>query len=208
MKPSQTDFFQAAKDTYQAVAPDAIGDFTKIRDTRTFDAYLNTKTKSILIGIRGTADAQDIKADAALALNSLTTTLRYEHDKNVLKQLLIVYPVPEYSYYLGGHSLGGAISTQLKRDFPFLKDSVQFNPAFQPTDLLRSPTDILRYYTRTDFLYRLGGKNLPNVRIIEPTRFTGLSAIDSFTGHKLENFSRVFKSGQLNSGLTNNFKFG
>lgn len=202
MKPTQSQFFQAARDTYEAVAPDAIGEFVKIRDTRTFDAYLNTKTKSILIGIRGTADAQDIKADAALAVNALTTTLRYENDKNVLKQLLIAYPVPEYSYYLAGHSLGGAIDTQLKRDFPFLKDSVQFNPAFQPVDLMRSPTDILRYYTRTDFLYRLGGRNLPNVRVIEPKRFSGLSAIDSFTGHKLENFSRVFNRGQLS--LTNN----
>jgi len=203
MKPTQSQFFQAARNTYEAVAPDAIGEFVKIRDTRTFDAYLNIKTKSILIGIRGTADAQDIKADAALAVNALTTTLRYEHDKNVLKQLLIAYPVPEYSYYLAGHSLGGAIDTQLKRDFPFLKDSIQFNPAFQPVDFMRSPSDILRYYTRTDFLYRLGGRNLPNVRVIEPNRFSGLSAIDSFTGHKLENFSRVFNRGQLS--LADNF---
>jgi hypothetical protein len=200
MKPTNIEFFKVAKETYQANAPSKIDNFTLIRDTSTFDAYLNEKTKSILIGVRGTKDFEDLKADASLPFNQLTNTLRYQKDKSVLEEIVRTYDPAVYSYYLSGHSLGGAIDTQLKRDFPFLKDSVQFNPAFQSKDLQSSPSDIQRFYTKTDFLYKLGGYALPNVRTIEPSSYSGLSFIDAFTGHKAENFTRLFgnKTGAYN----------
>jgi hypothetical protein len=192
MKPTNIEFFKVAKETYKAKAPSKIENFVLIRDTATFDAYLNEKTKTILIGVRGTKDFNDLKADASLPFNQLTNTVRYQQDKAILEEIARSYSPAVYSYYLSGHSLGGAIDTQLKRDFPFLKDSVQFNPAYQLKDLQSSPSDIQRFYTKTDFLYRLGGYALPNVTTIEPSTFSGLSFIDAFTGHKAENFTRLF----------------
>jgi len=203
MIPTNREFFRVAKESYKANAPSKIDNFVLIRDTATFDAYLNEKEKSILIGVRGTKDFEDIKADASLPFNNLVNTNRYQKDKAILEEIVRSYPPSIYSYFLGGHSLGGAIDTQLKRDFPFIKESVQFNPAFQTKDLQSSPADIKRFYTKTDFLYKLGGYMLPNVSTIEPASYSGLSFIDAYTGHKAENFSRVFNS-KVGFGLLGN----
>lgn len=198
MKPSDALFFKAAKESYQANPAQSIDGFELVVNTATFDAYLNDQTKTLLVSARGTADTQDIKADAALALNALPSTSRYQQDRRVMDSIVARYPPSQYSYYITGHSLGGAIDNQLKRDYPFIKEAVEFNPAFQPKDLVYRQGGIKRYYTKTDFLYKLGGKFLPNVQTIEPARFTGLTALDSLTGHKLENFSRLFNRLDVN----------
>lgn len=207
MKPTNTEFFKVAKESYKEKAPSTIDNFVLIKDTSTFDAYLNEKTKSILIGVRGTKDFEDIKADASLPFNQLANTMRYLKDKSILEEIMRSYPPSKYSYYLGGHSLGGAIDTQLKRDFPFIKESIQFNPAFQMKDLQSSPSDIKRFYTKTDFLYKLGGYSLPNVQTIEPSSYSGLSFIDAFTGHKAENFTRLFNRTSSVGLVGNSFQF-
>lgn len=197
-KPSDALFFKAARESYEANPDESINGFQLVVNTSTFDAYLDTKTKTLLLSSRGTADAQDVKADAALAVNALSSTARYQQDRRVLDSIVLRYPPSQYTYYMTGHSLGGAISNQLKRDYPFIKEAVQFNPAFQPKDLVSRQGGIKRYYTKTDFLYKLGGRFLPNVHTIEPSRFTGLSALDALTGHKLENFSRLFNRLDVN----------
>lgn len=204
MIPTNREFFKVAKETYKSNAPSKIDNFMLLRDTATFDVYINMKQKSILIGVRGTKDLEDIKADASLPFNQLTNTNRYQKDKAILEEIIRAYSPTIFSYYISGHSLGGAIDTQLKRDFPFIKESVQFNPAFQTKDLQSSPADIKRFYTKTDFLYKLGGYMLPNVQTIEPSSYSGLSFIDAYTGHKAENFSRVFNSKIGTSGLIGN----
>jgi hypothetical protein len=198
MKPSDALFFKASKESYEANPDQTLDGFQLVVNTATFDAYLNDQTKTLLISARGTADTQDVKADAALALNALSSTARYQQDRRVMDSIVARYPPSSYSYYITGHSLGGAIDNQLKRDYPFIKESVQFNPAFQPKDLVSRQSGIKRYYTKTDFLYKLGGRFLPNVQTIEPNRFTGLKALDALTGHKLENFGRLFNSLDVN----------
>jgi len=198
MKPSDALFFKASKESYEANPAQTLDGFELVVNTKTFDAYLDEQTKTLLISARGTADAQDVKADAALAVNALSSTARYQQDKRVMDSIVVRYPPNQYTYYITGHSLGGAINNQLKRDYPFIKEAVEFNPAFQPKDLVSRQKGIKRYYTKTDFLYKLGGRFLPNVHTIEPSRFTGLTALDALSGHKLENFSRLFNSLDVN----------
>jgi len=198
MKPSDALFFKASKESYEANPAQSLDGFQLVVNTATFDAYLDEQTKTLLISARGTADTQDVKADAALALNALTSTSRYQQDKRVMDSIVARYSPSVYSYYITGHSLGGAIDNQLKRDYPFIKEAVEFNPAFQPKDLVSRQGGIKRYYTKTDFLYKLGGRFLPNVHTIEPSKFTGLTALDALTGHKLENFGRLFNSLDVN----------
>lgn len=198
MKPSDALFFKAAKESYEANPAQSLDGFQLVVNTATFDAYLDEQTKTLLVSSRGTADAQDVKADAALAVNALPSTARYQQDRRVMDSIVVRYPPSRYTYYITGHSLGGAIDNQLKRDYPFIKEAVEFNPAFQPKDLVYRQGGIKRYYTKTDFLYKLGGRFLPNVHTIEPARFTGLTALDALTGHKLENFSRLFNTLDIN----------
>lgn len=76
-----------------------------------------------------------MRTDATLPFNALRFTRRYRGDVAVIRQIVQKYPPNQYEYYLTGHSLGGAIVRQLKRDFPFFKDAVVYNGAFQPYDL-------------------------------------------------------------------------
>jgi hypothetical protein len=198
MKPSDALFFKAAKESYEQNPDQSINGFKLVVNTSTFDAYLDQQTKTLLIGVRGPVDAQDVRADASLAINALSSSSRYQQDRKVMDSIILRYPPSQYSYYITGHSLGGAINNQLKRDYPFIKEAVEFNPAFQPKDFVSRQSGIKRYYTKTDFLYKLGGRFLPNVQTIEPARFTGLAALDGLTGHKLENFSRLFNRLDIN----------
>lgn len=200
MKPSNAVFFQAAQESYKAQPDTKLGGFELVVNTSTFDAYVDRETSTLLISARGTADAQDVRADASLAVNALSSSARYKQDRRVMDSIVVQYPPSRFSYYITGHSLGGAIDTQMKRDYPFIKGSVQFNPAFQVKDLVSSPAGITRFYTKTDFLYKLGGRLLPNVQTIEPSAFSGLSALDGLTGHTLGNFSRVFDRLKVNDG--------
>jgi len=115
------------------------------------------------------------------------------------------FPTSDYDYHIGGHSLGGAILTQLKRDFPGIKTGVGFNSAFQTADLTNQPNNIKRIYTDTDFLYRLGGKYFRNSRVIpaDVDKAKGFFNIirnkltpSAVKGHSLENFEKIYKGGQ------------
>jgi hypothetical protein len=207
-RPSDSLFFKAAKESYEQNPDQSINGFELVVNTATFDAYLNDQTKTLLIGVRGTLDSQDVIADASLAVNALSSSSRYKQDRRVMDSIVLRYPPSQYTYYITGHSLGGAINNQLKRDYPFIKEAVEFNPAFQPKDFVSRQSGIKRYYTKTDFLYKLGGRFLPNVQTIEPARFTGLTALDGLTGHKLENFSRLFNRLDVNDRGTFGIGYG
>lgn len=202
--PPEKLFYQSAKASYDSKAPDKLNGYTKIADTPTLDAYLRPADKSILIASRGTniSSFNDLKADASLVANNLVNTNRYEEDKNALVKIMEQYPPELYEYYLSGHSLAGAIVSQLKRDFPFLKMAVVYNPAFQTKDLTQQPQNVKRYYTDKDFLYNLGGKFFRNNIVIpaDKEQATGFfqrikSALtpSGITGHSLSNFEKVYK---------------
>jgi hypothetical protein len=199
-KPDEKVFFDTAKQAYSPNPASTIDGFRLLKDTPTIDAYIRDNV--IVIGVRGTklTDTADLKADASLVLNMLPSTQRYKRDKEFVSNLVREYPASNHTYYLSGHSLGGAIQTQLKRDFPFLKDAVEFNPAFQAKDLTESPSDIKRIYTSTDFLYRLGGRFLSGTNVVEPRYSFGQGIVDGISGHVLDNFKKDYYSPVQQSG--------
>ncbi len=191
--PQEKTFFKSAKASYNdAPAPELDG-YKLVVSTPTLKAYL--KDKSLLIAIRGTkmSDKQDLVADAKIAINRLASSDRYKKDKSTMDAITRKYPPQTYDYYLSGHSLGGAIANQLKYDFPFIRNSVQFNPAFQPKDLIWSQgSNTKRIYTDKDGLYQLGGKFFTNKQVVPASSSTGYSAIDAISGHVLSNFASLY----------------
>jgi hypothetical protein len=194
--PPESLFFRSAKQSYKAVPERELAGFELVVNTPTCKVY--KKDNVILIGLRGTdiADKQDLIADASLAINRLSKTERYKKDKATLERLIKIYPPQDNEYYLSGHSLSGAIINQLKYDFPFLRNAVEYNPAFQVKDLIWSQKpDIKRIYTDKDGLYRLGGRLFAKNTVIPAQNSTGVDAIDAVSGHILSNFASLYPEG-------------
>lgn len=204
--PMPKTFLEGAKASYQKTPPmDLPEGFHIVFNTPTLDAYLNDTTKTMLVCLRGTnpTDKQDLYADASIVLNQLSKTPRYMSDKESLSKLFQMFSPQEYEYYLTGHSLGGAIVNLLKRDFPMLKNAVEYNPAFQPYDLWsQQANSIQRNYVSTDPLYRLGGRFFGNTKVVQPksTPLPNLGAVgelyNSYSGHALDNFVGGKKRGE------------
>ena len=125
-------------------------------------------TNTLLIGIRGTkpTDIKDIKADASLLPNRLRSSKRYQENYKDMEQIIALYPPEQYEYYLSGHSLGGGITNQMMRDFPFIQGTVDYNSAFQTFDLKKQNSKQKKIYTDQDFLYNLGGRYFKNIEVI------------------------------------------
>jgi hypothetical protein len=202
-RPREVVFWKGAKHAYDQVAPAKIDGFRKIADSPTLDAYLRDADKTILIASRGTnvTDPKDLSADAQLLLNRLPKTARYKKDVEVLQQIMKTYPPSEFEYYLAGHSLSGAIITQLRRDFPMLKEGVAYNPAFQTADLRQQPKGVKRLYVETDFLRNLGGKYFRDAVTIPPDPIKAKGFFDRIRqnltpagvrGHSLDNFKKLY----------------
>jgi len=188
-KPTDKTFLDVSTQAYSKNPASKLDGFALLRRTTTINAYINEDQKVIIIGVRGTEvkDPGDLKADASLPFNRLTTQARYQRDKAFTAGVLRDYP--GYQVFLTGHSLGGAIDNQLKRDFPQLRDAVEFNPAFQTRDLLAQQPGIKRFYISNDPLYRLGGRLFRGNVVLPPGASTGIDLIDSLRGHKLSQFS-------------------
>lgn len=207
VRPSDKDFFKITKQQYKKNGDVQVGNYKLVFDSPTVKAYLSGD-QSIMLAIRGTDDKRDVSADAQIAFNRLKYSDRYNLDKNIINQIVQAFPPNQYDYYLTGHSLGGAIINQLKRDFPFLKDSVQFNPAFQPYDLFsQQATQNKRYYTQDDPLYKIGGRLFSN-EIVVPTQKPTISmpsnfasqAFNYYQGHALDNFNTVLGGMMVKNG--------
>lgn len=202
-KPTDNQFLQLVKTSYQPTPPPQLEGFQLVVNTPTVDAFVDEATKSVMLTLRGTVptDKKDLIADASIPLNRLSRSERYIQDKAVVEQILQRYPPDQYEIYLTGHSLGGAIVNQLKRDYPFLKDAQTYNAAFQPYDLLRQQSgQIKRKYVSTDPLYKLGGRLFQNVTVVPPkSKSMPLGTIgalyDAYQGHALANFEGSGKGG-------------
>jgi hypothetical protein len=188
-KPSEKVFLDVSTQAYKTNPSASVDGFRLLRATTTANAYINDGQKVIIVGVRGTdlKDPGDLKADASLPFNSLKSISRYKKDAEFVRG--IIRQFPSHQIFLTGHSLGGAIDNQLKRDFPQLKDAVEFNPAFQSKDLVFQQPDIKRYYISTDPLFRLGGRLFRGNVVLPPGSTTGIGLIDAVQGHSLARFS-------------------
>jgi hypothetical protein len=189
--PPDKDFWYAAERSYQLNPNPTLDGFQLIQHTPTLSVW--KEGNRFLIGIRGTniKDLGDIDADISLVMNKLTKTGRYKKDKKMLEELFRQYPPAQNEFYLAAHSLSGAISNQLKSEFPFIRDAVEFNPAFQPVDFLRRRSDIKRYYIDSDPLYKLGGRFLANTKVYPAGQTSNNIIADALSGHKLSNFKPI-----------------
>ncbi len=207
IRPIDKEFYKIAKEEYKPSGSERVDNYVLVYNSATVKAYLDQNEKNILLAIRGTADFKDVKADAQIAINRLKKSSRYKEDKEKIEKILNRYPPNEYDYFLTGHSLGGALINQLKRDFPFFKDAVEFNPAFQPYDLYsQQSNEIKRYYTSDDPLYNLGGRLFYNKVVVPTTEHTirniphiGTKAYNAYQGHAINNFNSVLGNGQHKS---------
>jgi hypothetical protein len=165
--PTTREFLALTKVSYSASPGTKIGAFTLALNTPTVHVWEDTAQMIVIVTIRGTilTSRQDIGADMYLAANSLSSTSRYKTDKAMMAQVIARYP-SSYRIYVAGHSLGGAIAMQLKRDFPIIAGVQTFNSAFQPgVDFQNQDMNIQHSYTSSDPLYNLGGKHLANVTV-------------------------------------------
>jgi hypothetical protein len=164
--------------------------FFLLTESPTIKAYKRASDNAIVIAVRGTYDAEDVKADALLLFNALTSSNRYKRDLRFVKKILDVYGYD--NVYVTGHSLGGAIAEQLKRDIPQIKGGTTFNPAYQLKDLFNTNSNIQKKYSTYDPL-SLIGRIQRNVTIT-PSKFAGMSNKGAYgiqktlKSHGLESF--------------------
>jgi len=202
-KPSTSDFLTASKESYKIVPDKSFNGFDLIYATPTIQGWLNKNTNTILIGVRGTKnlDKTDWSANFGLPFNRLTKSDRYKKDKESVMALISQFNPQQYEYYVSGHSLGGAVSSQLKRDFPFIKGIEEYNPAFQSSDILNQQGDtIMRHYVDNDPLYRAGGFLFNRKDVIAPKKqLPPLGAVgevyNALSAHNLDNFD--LKGGDI-----------
>jgi hypothetical protein len=172
------------------------------KNTPTLDAWINWRDNTIMIAVRGTKDFRDLKANTSLPFNNLTNTQRYKEDRATIEQIIKQFPPSAYEYYLSGHSLGGAVVAQLKKDFPLLKDAVVYNSAYQTNDVIREDPTIKKLYTTDDPLYKLAGRTFKN-KVVVPVNAGVLSKIGGifgsvargYSGHKLTKFKSLYGEG-------------
>lgn len=213
VRPTNQQFLDIVKTSYMKAPPNLVSDFSLVFASPTLDAWLNEPRKTIVVSVRGTdvSDKQDLYADANIPFQRLAKTPRYMVDKNAVAELFKRYDPKMYEYYLTGHSLGGAINNQLIRDFPELKFAMEYNPAFQPYDLISQQRGkVFRNYTDKDPLYRLGGRLFADKKVIpaQTTAVPDMGAVGTLyngvAGHSLSNFVGAGNShfGDLDSSLT------
>jgi len=201
-KPTEKIFYKTADFAYETNPPKEVGDFVLFKNTPTMDAWINWRDNTIMIAVRGSKDFRDLKANTSLPFNNLINTQRYKEDKATIQQILAQFPPSAYEYYLSGHSLGGAVVAQLKKDFPLLKDAVVYNSAYQTNDIIREDPTIKKLYTTDDPLYKLAGKSFKN-KVVVPVDsgfLRGISGIlgsvaRGYSGHKLTKFKSLYGEG-------------
>jgi alpha-beta hydrolase superfamily lysophospholipase len=156
-------------------------------------AYSNGK--DIVIGVRGMRmlDPNDYATDIELAQNNLASTPKYQSAKRFVNDIILKNP--NSNIFLSGHSLGGAIATQLKRDFSKIQYVVEFNPAFQPMDIFASPKGILRIYGSKDWIYNLLQGRLIANRVVDSGLRTPLQA------HSIESFRAYYNPSRTTETL-------
>jgi hypothetical protein len=138
--------------------PETIGKYQKVMGTATLVFY--QRGNIIIVGVRGTADGTDVKADSLIAVGMLTSSARYKKDAKDLATFQKQYPVSQFTYFGVGHSLGGALVDKFLATGK-LKQAVSYNPAVEKKDLQN--TNHYRVYMESDPLYNTMGKYATNV---------------------------------------------
>ena len=190
--PSIEDDYWGTRAAYNGKGADYLKErgWVPVRETKTLRAWV--RGSDVLVSLRGTKGAQDIRADIALAFNLLTTSQRYKADVKQVHELLQEYPHPPYHYFLVAHSLGGAIAMEVQRNVPRLRDSdgVFFNGAIPLRDLLNQDPRDEEIYIDTDPLLKLIGHKWRYKRVLHPAE-----KLPATKAHKLSAFTGLLGGG-------------
>jgi hypothetical protein len=184
-------FKNVAKLAYSDAPPVNYGNYNLVFKSDTIIAYVDEKTKRVMVGFRGTKDARDVSAWVPTGVGNLSKTERYNYDKQQVLALLGRYGLSEYNYFATGHSLGGSLATEFMRKYGF-KNAVTYNQAVAPKDLFTADSDrVKRVYTSSDILYNMqGGKYVASE--VMKGKDVGGSMLDSgmtmIQGHFMDNF--------------------
>lgn len=145
--------------------------------TPTAEAYMDEKTGKIMFSIRGTNSGEDVANWGQVQLNNLANTGRYQRDKAFVETWLNRYP--NATADISGHSLGGTIATQLKRDLPGrIEEARVFNPAVQPiNDVFDKGDKVIRTVANNDPLYQYQGGKIASGQT---------NVINAGTGHSMD----------------------
>lgn len=178
----RSDLVEIAKQAYEQKPARRVDHSTLIHATPTLKFYRRDNSDEVVLGVRGTYDARDVLADAALVANLLPLSRRYKDDKAALDAYIRANPNVRFSS--SSHSLGGAIARQLQRDFKHrFVASTAFNSAITSGELLNRkrleevPQE--RFTTSQDFLRTLAQPFLPSEQI---------GTVIAGGGHSLSNF--------------------
>jgi hypothetical protein len=144
---------QFAEASYESNPPSLVDGYELVHSDGTLKFY--RKGNQIVVAVRGTYDAADVAADAALAVGKLRSSHRYTHDRDILKSFQQRFPPHIYTYTGVGHSLGGALIDTFIQD-GLLTGATSLNPAIQPG--LAQSDRHSRIYHQDDPLYKLGGR--------------------------------------------------
>ena len=211
--PTEQEDFKAAKAAYDPDPPQKIGDWGLTYKAASIKCYtrfgpLTGKGSAraaiaCLLAIRGTEDADDVKADTWIPLNKLVDTNVYKRvyfDVDYLVRNR--FPNPNIKWYLTGHSLGGAIALALAKNFPNMFTSeLLFNSALQPSNII-TPTDGARLiYNERDPLYNTAGRFYRGDKEVhsgtDPLSWSLWGkASQSLESHKLDSLAHIYGSGR------------
>lgn len=145
---------QFAEHSYESNPPPTVNGYDLVHSDGTLKFY--RKGTDIIVAVRGTYDAADVAADAALAVGHLRSSHRYKHDRDLLKDFQQRFPPHIYTYTGVGHSLGGALLDEFMKD-GLIYRATSLNPAIQPQSL-RVDSRHERIYHPDDPLYQLEGR--------------------------------------------------
>lgn len=170
----------------------------KLIDSTPTIKFYQAPDGSIVIGVRGTKDTTDIKADALIPTNRLETSTRFKKD---LKDIQAFQKAnPNHDYYATGHSLGGAI-VDLLLEKGLVKSARTYNPAIETRNLTNENIQNDRVFAENDALYALAKRFLTKVPEIRQANRQGVInqlapwlgylglAYDKLQGHKLGTFT-------------------
>jgi hypothetical protein len=191
----------------KVVQPNTIPEgYTLVQHNDTLKFFKSNTSPMFVVGIRGTADARDLRADALILLNKAEGSARYKEDLETLKQFQQKYPKSQYTYYGVGHSYGGfELDGFIKAGL--IEKGVSYNPAIAQEDFKNADLSNKNYriYSSGDPLYKLMGQFDAPKEVRNPApqswteRLAGLIPVDgigynSYKQHSLDN--PIFSGGR------------
>ena len=162
MPTSKNTLWEIAEEAYESSPAPAVDKWGLLQPySAGIKCYKNGN--NIIVGIRGTADMRDIKADLQIVYSGITKSSRYKSDLSILKQIQEKYKPPLFKYYSVSHSLGSAIADELIHN-GYIQEGVSYNGA---VDLLKFKNGGRnhRIYNEDDILYNLMGRFTTNPEV-------------------------------------------